>query len=498
LVILIMLRKGLAVIYTTCVNSRIASRFYRWLSVSMALIFAVLAAASLGIWFRNIQYSRILAWVNLLWLAYGVFSAFTLKLTANHKYCAALIFLLALAPRLTLALLQPYTPTNDFSCYWEMGAALLQGDPSVTAYFVNHYQTLEFAGLGVINAATQFLSGGTMMGYQILLTLVTSTIAVLVYQIGKRFHPHVGVIAALLYALYPSNIVMTQVFTNQHLATLLALLSLLFFLKGFQSRTILHAILYGSAAGILLLLSQYAHPSALVTRIAFAVYAILLCVELRKNRALLFRSLCVLIACLLVYTLGYHIANQVMIVYKLRDASTVQYRYSTFILVGLDYTTYGRLDELEKYRYMMMTPQEAWAEIWVRIKNPFQLIGLLVRKAARMWGSMDTSFHFYTDDLNNTPFQQRIASAFGALDGLYTAAAYLLAAAGLFLSRNKIRALALPLIVLAGWFSIFLFSEIQPRYRYYGMTFVIVFAAVGCYLLMQHYHKCVYQAKTVR
>ena len=285
--------------YSIGSTSRSASRFFRWLSVSMALIFAMLSAVSLAIWFRNVQYSRILAWTNVFWLAYGVFSAFTLKQTANHKYCVAVIFLIALAPRLTLALLQPYTPTNDFSCYWDMGAALLQGDPSVTAHYVNHYQILEYAGLGVVSAAMQFISGGTMIGYQILLTLVTSITTVLIYQIGKRFHLYVGIIAALLYALYPSNIVMTQVFTNQHLATLLALLSLLFFLKGMQSRTILHAILYGGAAGLLLLFSQYTHSSTLATRIAFAVYAILFCVELRKKRKLAFHSLYVLVTCLL-------------------------------------------------------------------------------------------------------------------------------------------------------------------------------------------------------
>ena len=80
-----------------------------------------------------------------------------------------------------------------------------------------------------------------------------------------------------------------------------------------------------------------------------------------------------------------------------------------------------------------------------------------------------------------------VASAFGALDGLYTAAAYLLAAAGLFLSRDKIRPLALPLIILTGWLSIYLFTEIQPRYRYYGMVFVTIFAAVGVYMLWQRY-----------
>ena len=476
-----------AVTFTTNFESRVVSRFYRWVSVSMALIFISIAAASLVIWFKNIQYSRLLAWINSLWLAYGLLSAFTLKKTAKHKYCTAIIFLLALAPRLTLALLHPYTPTNDFAFYWDMGAALIQGDPSVIAHYVNHFHILEYAGLGIVSAAMQCISGGTLIGFQILLTLITSINTVLIYQIGKRFHRHVGLIAAFLYALYPSNIVMTQVFTNQHMAVLLALLSLLTYLKGFRSRTISHAIVQGGIAGILLLFSHYAHPSSLVSRVAFAVYALLLCVELSRNRQQVIRTLCVLIACLLIFSVGFHIADQVMLSYKLRSETTEQYHVTTYMLVGLDHTTDGLLDEIEKYRYMMMTPQEAWTEVWSRVKDPIKLGGLLIRKAFRMWGSMDTSFYFYTDYTNNTPFQHMVASAFGALDGLFTVASYLLAAIGLFLSRNKMRPLALPLIVLTGWFSIYLFSEIQPRYRYYGMIFVIIFAAVGCHLLWQRY-----------
>ena len=453
----------------------------------MAVIFLMLAVSSLGIWIKNEQYSRLFAWLNLLWLIYFLLSAFTLRHTAHHKYCMAILFLLALTPRLALALLQPYTPTNDFMCYWEMGEALLQGDPSVTAHYVNHFLILEYAGLGVVSAAMQLISGGTMMGFQILLTLITSINTVLIYQIGKSFHSHVGIIAAFIYALYPSNIVMTQVFTNQHMATMLALLSLLVYLKGFQSRTICRAGLHGGAAGVLLLCSQYAHPSSLVTRIAFAVFAILLCIELSSNRKRVAITLCVLIACLLLYSFGLYMTDKILLYYSLRDTGAVQYRITTYLLVGLNHETDGLLDETAKYYYMIMTPQQALAEIWRRIRNPIKLFGLFVRKASRMWGSMDTSFYFYTDYINNTPFQHMIASALGALDGLYTTAAYLLTAAGLFFARDKIRPLALPLIILTGWLSIYLFTEIQPRYRYYGMMFVTIFAAVGVYTLWQRY-----------
>ena len=45
------------------------------------------------------------------------------------------------------------------------------------------------------------------------------------------------------------------------------------------------------------------------------------------------------------------------------------------------------------------------------------------------------------------------------------------------------RRLGLPLIVLTGWLCAYLIVEIQPRYRYYGMTFVMLFAAVGGFML---------------
>ena len=94
---------------------------------------------------------------------------------------------------------------------------------------------------------------------------------------------------------------------------------------------------------------------------------------------------------------------------------------------------------------------------------------------------MDSSFQWYTDAA--TPLQHTVASAFGALDMLFVSAAYLLAAFGMVQSPKQHAAAGLPLITLTGWLCAYLIMEIQPRYRYYGMTFVMIFAAVGGFML---------------
>ena len=58
-------------------------------------------------------------------------------------------------------------------------------------------------------------------------------------------------------------------------------------------------LLLGALAGCLLLISEYAHSSSLVTQIALAVYTVTICIDFVKDRKRIVQALCVLAACLL-------------------------------------------------------------------------------------------------------------------------------------------------------------------------------------------------------
>lgn len=453
----------------------------------MAVVFAAIAVAGLVIWVKNAQYGSVLSVLNLIWLGYAALCVFLAWKFRSFKYPAILVFTLALIPRLALAFAHTYTPTNDFLNYWSMGQGFLRGDPAYIAGFVDLYRIYDFAGLAVLTGAAQAISGGTYLGYQCLQCVTTSLTAVLIYLLGRRAHERVGLAAGMLYALYPAGIVMTQVFTNQHFAAFFALASILVFLAGLRAQRLPGGILYGALAGCLLLVSQYAHSSSMVTQAALVCYTAALCVEGWKNRRGILEALCVLAACLLIFYLGKAVIDRVLLLQGYRYGSTERFSYLEYLFTGLDFETDGRIGADGGIGYYLLQPEEVTAVILARVRDPAGMIQLFARKAIRMWGSMDSAFHWYTDLTNSTPFQHSVASAFGALDMLFVSAAYLLAAIGWFRARSAVRRLGLPLITLAGWLCVYLISEIQPRYRYYGMTFMMLFAAVGGFMLWRRF-----------
>lgn len=466
-------------------ESRWVSGCFRYASVALAVIFACISAAGMVLWVKHGQYQALFTFLNLIWLLYAALCAAVCFRWGSAKRAAALVFVFALIPRVALALAQTYTPTNDFYTYWSMGEAFLRGDRAYIAGVVGLFRDYGFAGLAVLEGVTQAISGGTILGYQIFQSVLTSLTAVLVYLLGRRYHPRVGLMAGMLYALYPSNIVMAQVFTNQHFAAFFALLAMLVFLAGTRVRGFGGSMLLGALAGLLLLVSEYAHSSSLVTQIALILYTVTLCVDFGKNRGRVLTALCMLVVCLLTLYAARDLINRVLLSQGYRWASTPRYSYLEYVYTGLGYEHDGQLVPGERIAFLLMTHDEAVAAIFARLREPFRVAKLLVRKVIRMWASMDSSFQWYTDW--GTPLQHSVAASFGALDMPFVSAAYLLAAYGWYKARKGMRKLGLPLITLTGWLCAYLIMEIQPRYRYYGMTFVMIFAAVGGYLL---WRKC--------
>ncbi len=467
-------------------ESRWVSGCYRYAAVALAVIFACISVAGLILWVKHGQYRYIVSFLNLAWLLYAALCAAVCYRWGSIKRAAALVFVLALIPRLALAFAQTYTPTNDFHTYWSMGEAFLRGDRAYIAGVVDQYRDYGFAGLAVLEGVTQAVSGGTILGYQIFQSVLTSMTAALVYLLGRRYHPRVGLIAAMLYALYPSNIVMSQVFTNQHLAAFFALLSLLSFLSGTRARGFGGSMLFGILAGCLLLVSEYAHSSSLVTQIALILYTVTLCIDFGKDRRRVLTALCMLAVCLLTLYAARDGINRVLLSQGYRWESTPRYSYLEYVYTGLGYENDGQLVPQERIAFLLMQPDEAVAAIFSRLSDPVRVAKLLVRKVIRMWASMDSSFQWYTDWA--TPFQHTAAASLGALDMPFVSSAYLLAAVGFYQLRNGMRKLGLPLITLSGWLCAYLIMEIQPRYRYYGMTFVMIFAAAGAFLLWRKLH----------
>ena len=466
-------------------GARGTTGFYRLAALLLAAFFGGIALVSLAVWVKNGHIAALAHPTVLLWVAYAALCWWLVRKTADTRWTAAVLFAAALLPRLALCFVHTGTPTSDFANYWAMGQAFLRGDGASIAALVDQYRVLEFSGLAALWGGMQWITGGSLLGFQILQCCITAGIAVAIYALGSQADKRVGRIAALLFALYPSNLVMAQVFTNQHLAVLLALCSILLFLHGLRADRLWQRLLYGALAGLALLVSHYAHASSMITRIAFALYAILLCFALRRQTL---RILAVLAACLLLFSGGKALVDGALLAGEYRLPATEQFHQTERILTGLTAETDGQLDQAQRDAFRAMTDEQANAAILQKFKQPIPLLKLFARKAAIMWGAMDSSFVFYTHEANETPQTLAIASALGALDVVYVAAVYLLAALGLciqlFVKRGDARPYHLPMLLVAGWIGVYLVYEIQMRYRYYAMPFLMIFAALGLTLLL--------------
>ena len=456
------------------------------LAVLLAAFFTAIAAVSLAVWMKNGHIASLVSVVTPIWLTWAALCFFALRKIEGSKWTAAAVFVMALIPRLSLVFVQTYTPTSDFLSYWQMGQAFLQGDKATIAAVVDHSRVVEFAGVGIWEGLMQAVSGQTTAGYQCLQGVITSGIAVLAYLLGGKADKRVGLIAAALYALYPSNLVLSQVFTNQHLATFLALTSVLIYLRAMEEDTLWKSVLLGALAGLVLLLSHYEHPSSIVTRVAFVLYAVLLCFQLKKQIP---RILCALAACLVLFTAGNAVIDRLLLSQGYRLSTTRPSVLQEGILTGLTDETDGLLDSALREEYRAMTDTEARAAILEKFTEPVRLMKLFARKALKLWGAMDSSFVFYTHESNETEAAVAVADGLGALDVVYVAAVYLLAALGLFFRRNTLRQLGLPALITAGWIGVYLVYEIQMRYRYYAMPLLMIFAALGIEWLLRRGRK---------
>jgi len=126
-----------------------------------------------------------------------------------------------------------------------------------------------------------------------------------------------------------------------------------------------------------------------------------------------------------------------------------------------------------------------------RLSQP-DLLGFFDAKLLRMWMVPDGSFGWATMDGNNTAqtltgvsddvLNNWLAGA-KLLDFFYVAILFLFAWVGGLLRRRGTES-DLLLLVFLGWIGVHFFIEIQTRYRYYGMPFLMIFAAYGVFRLL--------------
>ena len=483
-------------------------------------IFRVIAAVFMMIFFvmTIIMYPHnttnfALEGILLITAAVGVacFLTFVMQKQKNMWLDIAIIFILALLPRIILALKFQTIPYSDFEWYYKAGAAMAQGElyhPDLLEFY-SRYNSL-VTGIPYAYGAIGAIFGTSIFSFQIGFSVITSFIVVMVYLIGKQIQRNIGLLAALLYAFYPGNIMAAQVFTNQHFSILFILVAFyLIFLsvKKVDQRPVLSVVL-GLLGAVGITCARLILPNTPVMVASAIIYlAIFTIVQLKKWKSRLVMLVIVLFIIVLPTVGSRLLFNQaVNMGWITKQGATAGVNYTGKIVVGINPETRGGYsydfynmsaikDERERSLYQKELLQE-------RISSPQLLLNTLYGKTRNMWASPDVMYYWYQyngikglseksvagEELSVS--EQKYIDQYNDRDGRYQYTdqpmlmmAYLFAAIGVFRKKGMTSGhiFNLILILLLGWIGAHLLIEVQPRYRYFIMPVIFIFVASGAY-----------------
>ncbi len=457
--------------------------------------FAFLSAGYAGLKLLRTDFSLVFWGLFLFFGLAAALSGLLFRLLQKTPAFAAgvCLFALALLVRVLFHLLARCAPVSDFANYLQMAVSLRSGDPGGVAAVVEHYQLPEFAGLAVLNCLLSFVFSPTLAGLQWASMVLAACIAAAVYCLGCRISKPWGLLAGLFYAWYPASILSSQVLTNQHGATLFALLSVLLLLRSLQAKNWLPALLFALAAGALLTVSHFFHPSSLPTRLAVVCFFAALLLRGLRARKNLLRPLCCLVCFLLGFQLFYGAGLAGLRETKLIPPRQPPTTMLSKIVVGLNPETSGSYS-LEDYTQISSLPPEerdAYCKkvILERLQKPAVLAKTLAVKTFNMWVRTDNLFVAYDEGVragadSGAPrggFALDLARQLQLFDALFLALLYLGGALGLLFAprRGEDMPLSLMVWIVLGWLGTHVFSEVQPRYRYFAMPFLAILSAGG-------------------
>lgn len=484
-------------------SSKVSS-FLRYLLAVFCAGFALLSLAYGGLKAIRLDISPLFMATLAFFAAAAALSIALFKRLqkASLWQVCVVLFTLAALTRFLFGLLAECAPVSDFANYLGMASAIRSGDRAAVAALVEHYQLPEFAGLAVLNAALSYVFSPTVSGLQMANVVITGLIAVMIFVLGSQFQRRCGLLAGLLYVWYPSNILSAQLLTNQHAATLFTLLSAWAMLRSVQTPKWLPALLSSLAAAALLVIAHFFHPSSLATRIAFICFLAVLILHVWKRRNMLLRLVCILLCFFVCFQSLFAACLAGLRWAALLPAQGAGSTMLSKIVVGLNPETYGAYS-LEDYTQISALPAEDRTDfckeiILARISNPQALAKTLAMKTFNMWVRTDNLFILYDAgvrqgrdaDTTRAETALEIARHFQLFDALFLALIFLGAFIGLAFQKQISHDLGMTLFLwlALGWLATHIFSEVQPRYRYYAMPYFMLFSSTGWIWLQDRWH----------
>jgi|GEM_PF-1529096 len=522
------------------------NKIIHFIICAVSLIFSILLIYFINrtntLWtvlFVDSSAGRAIYFLPMLWFyVFIVILVFIIfKIINKNKFINVLcaIFIITAIPRGFLLTFNIFTPINDFLLYFNFGHLMLNGDFDQIARAIASMQIPRLGGLAVHNGLIARIFSPTLVGFQIANIIITSFISCLIYLISIKFSTQkIAISAAMLFALYPANIVSTQITTNMHLAILYQLLSIYILILAFESKNNMKIYTLVALSGSIISISYFMHGSGLIFFIAQIVFISLLIFNniqdfinsIKKYKQTKLRMIwkndfikysLALILFILMFnlssSLGLNILQNRGIIKSLEQQSMLR-----LIVMGLDAEQPGVVVNNPSVDRVMALPIEDQHNEFItiireRLNYPFELLEIFHLKTEQTWFWRDTHFVWFTDYIRHyyenlirdgtisycqmDRYNQLINMRNSAwtLDVVYTHLIYLFSAFGLivfiFKKSNNLQSFCLILII--GFFIIIALGEAQARYRYPAMPYFFILASYGIYaikdLYLQIFHK---------
>ncbi len=167
-----------------------------------------------------------------------------------------------------------YIPEDDFKNYLEYGQNLYYGNLDQVSHVIQGYQMPKMGGIAVFNGIISVLFSPTLTGFQIANCIITSITGGLIFLIAKDMHKKIAIIASLLWALYPSNIVSSQITTNHHASTMFAYLAVALYLYALKRMGKKSGYFLALLTGVAITVSNFIHPSVIIFILAILFWSI--------------------------------------------------------------------------------------------------------------------------------------------------------------------------------------------------------------------------------
>lgn len=293
--------------------------------------------------------------------------------------------------------------------------------------------------------------------------------------------------SSLCYLCYLHPILLCTILTNQHVPTFLFYLALYILIaKRFDKIKYKNRYLL---VGCLIGIANIMRPEGIIFILSIVVYLIFICYKL--NKKVIIKKVLILIFSYFLISKGCSLAFQISGISK----SGLENKDPLWkFVLGTNYDSGGWYTDSDT-KYLGNTSDEMNVIMERSIKNPKQFLLLLNKKARVFWLGNNlywsnsylysTNLQIFSYEFNGT----RVNSFLNIINNDLYFCVFLLSIIGLFsMFREKIDNRAnVFIIMLCGYFVVYLFIEIMIRYTYTPRVGVFIISAYGVSYLMSFF-----------